>query len=173
MLERAADGDDLLAEALKPSRHSLRTNSSRACRASLVTNATPLPAARRAAIASAARGGRLVADPDAAVEVEQHVVVARRGGGERHGAPISCRAMPRSSRSFSPAASLLASRSPPAATTTTSRPGDAAEKTAEADARGHRRDGRLRAAPSRRRAKVPKPTKPKDDLDPRKTYSRR
>ena len=41
--------------ARKPSRHSLRTKSSGACRASLVMKITPLPAARSAATASGAR----------------------------------------------------------------------------------------------------------------------
>ena len=44
------------SEAWKPSLHSLRTKSSPELRASLVTKATPLPAARSSATADTARG---------------------------------------------------------------------------------------------------------------------
>ena len=47
-------------------------------------NSTDLPASRSAVTASAAPVDRLVAEPEAAVEVEQEVVVAANGRGERH-----------------------------------------------------------------------------------------
>ena len=81
--------------AWKPSRQSLRTNSSGAWRTSLVRNAIPLPASRSAATASAAPSSASLADPEAAVEVEQHVVVCGEGRSERHGRSLSSPPMPR------------------------------------------------------------------------------
>ena len=55
-LQRAADRDDLLQRGLEAQAPELRTYSSVPSCESLVTNATPLPAARRAATASTAPG---------------------------------------------------------------------------------------------------------------------
>ena len=71
-----------------PTDHSRRTNSSPALRALLVTKPTRLPARRRAAIAVDRPRDRLVADPDASVEVEQDVVVCRRRGVESSTVPL-------------------------------------------------------------------------------------
>ena len=116
------------SDACSPRRQSLRTNSSPPWRASLVTNATPLPAARRAATASAAPRRALVADPDAAVEVEQHVVVAvdeeRRARGPVRLSCRPCAARPPPSPCCSPRSRLAAcgkddERRPPATTAST------------------------------------------------------
>ena len=72
------------SDAWKPRRQSLRTYSSVESCESLVTNATFLPAARSAVTASTAPSVGVVADPHAAVEIEQDVVVAGDERGERH-----------------------------------------------------------------------------------------
>ena len=61
-----------------------RTSSS-PWRPSFVTNAIPLSASRSAVTASCAPGVRSSPTTDAAVEVEQDVVVAGQGGGDGHG----------------------------------------------------------------------------------------
>ena len=83
------------SEAWKPRRQSLRTNPSGGWRTSLVRNRTDLPASRSAATASTAPGSALVADPEAAVEVEQDVVVRTEAWAERHAAALSLPAVPR------------------------------------------------------------------------------
>ena len=106
--------------AWKPSRQSRRTSSSGACRASLVRKRDALAGrSRSAATAAGAPGERLVADPEAAVEIEQHVVVAVEGRIELHGEQVSSPAMPRLLPLLL-ARVLLASASPPGAATTTS-----------------------------------------------------
>ena len=146
--------------AWKPSRHSLRTNSSGACAASLVRKAIrfPAPAGRRP---RRPRRRRAVADPQAAVEVEQHVVVARDGGGQGHGPHYHRR--PCRGPVLSVLLACLA-LSPPAATTTSGR-----ARPPRPRRRGHRR-GAGDAAASRRPARAQgrelqaRPARPGQDL---------
>ena len=118
---------------------------------------------------------RLVADPEAAVEVEQHVVVAGESGGERHAAVIIIAAhaaaadaparVPRPGRRRLRRDDEEQAAASPAATAT-------ATATPTPDARGHRRRAgrRLRARSARPSPRTRELAKPKQRLDPAKKY---
>ena len=156
------------SDAWKPSRHSLRTNSSGAWRTSLVRNRTDLPASRSAVDGVRRARAGVVADPQAAVEVEQDVVVGTDGGGERHAARIILAAPCHDSVAVLIASPRLAACSPRL------RPGDA---TSRAPPREATPPSRRRRSPNGcEQVEQPAPKdvgtikKPTEKLDPSKTY---